>query len=524
MPRRPARPLTARLAGRVPVVLAMVAVGATAQTAPEQQAVDANAGAPGRAFTITPTFTATQTISDNANLGTGDDKKSGSVTELSPGIHVRSTGGRFVGFVDYELDGLVYSQGSSKTELLNSLNAAVLTEAIENWAYVDFKASIAQQSMSAFGTQSFDPTLQNGNRTEVASYSLSPYVQGRLGGLVDYSVRLTHAISRSDDSAGFNTTTNAVDASLAGGTALSLLDWSADVSRILTQYADGNGETQDTQAVLGLNYKVTPELKLSVNGGHESDNFNGSSIRSGAIYGGGVDWHPSEISHASASIEHRLFGNSYAISFEHRTPRTAWVVSDTRDVVTGNNQPSVGSQSAGALASLLFASITDPVQRAQAVASYLRQQGLDPNSTINFLYLSNSVSLQQNAFLSFTWMGVRDTVTLLANRSESTLLASNASGLPDSFNQSDVIRQVGFTLVGSHKLTPQSTLDLTVQQMRTTGQTADLATTVRSAFLNWSSQIGKHTFVTLGARHAEQQSTTVPYYETAVIGSLRFDF
>jgi uncharacterized protein (PEP-CTERM system associated) len=510
----------------VPVLLAMMAAGASAQTAPPQPD-DATAGAPGRSFSITPTFTASQTFSDNANLGTGDAKKSGSVTELSPGIHVRSTSGRFVGFVDYALDGLLYSEGSSKTQLLNSLNASVLAEAIENWAYVDVKAGISQQSLSAFGSQSFDPTLQNGNRTEVASYSLSPYVRGRLAGLVDYTVRLTHTSTKSDDNAsGFNTTSDSGQVAFDGGTALSLLDWSADASRVLTQYAGGGGETQDNQANLGLNYKVTPELKLSINGGYEADNFDGSTVRSGGTYGGGVDWHPSEVTHLTANIEHRLFGNSYAIGFEHRTPRTTWLLSDSRDVVTGNNQPSLGSDTVSNLLAAKYAGVTDPAQRAQLINNDLQSlfaQGLGPNSVLNFLYLSNSVAIQHTQFFSFTLNGVRDTVTFFANRSEASQLL-NASGLSDDFNKSAVIRQVGYTLVGSHKLTPQSTLDLTLQQQRTTGQSSDLATTLRSVFLNWSSQIGKHTFVTLGTRHAESRSTTVPYYETAVIGSLRLDF
>jgi uncharacterized protein (PEP-CTERM system associated) len=517
------KPLTTGLAGRMPALLVMVAAGASAQTVPDQPGNDG--GIPGRGFSITPSFTASQTITDNATLGTGDLKRSGTVTDLSPGLHVRSTGGRFTGFLDYTLDGLIYTNGLQSTQLLNSLNAAGTAEAIENFAYVDVKATVAQQAISAFGTQSFDPTLQNGNRTEVGTYSLSPYVRGVLGGTANYEIRLTRSGTKSDDrAAGFDSTTTMGQASFSGGTAFSKLNWSFDASRVITSYG-ANGQTQDTQGQVGLNYALTTDIKVSANGGYESENLTGTSFQTGATYGGGLEWHPTERTNFVGSIEHRLFGNSHVLRFEHRTPRTAFSISDTRDVVTGNGQPFAASL--GNAFDVFFQQFAsqypNPIQRQQVVLAFLQQNGISPSQALFANFLSNSVSLQHNQSVSFAWLGVRDTLTFLAARTEATQLQSLSSG-GDSFDQSTVIRQIGFSADWSHRLTPQQSVNLTLQQQRTTGLSADLGSTLRSVLVNWTNQLGPKTSVSLGARHAESRGKISPYYETALIGSLRIEF
>ena len=149
----------------------------------------------GRNFSIVPSLSLSETLTDNSRL-TSTDKQTDLVTQVTPGIRITSNGGRVKGFLDYSLTGLAYARSSSSNEFQSSLNSVVKVEAIENWAFVDATANISQQSVSAYGTRSTDSTLVNSNRTEVRTLTLSPYLTGKLASFADYDVRLTQNWTR----------------------------------------------------------------------------------------------------------------------------------------------------------------------------------------------------------------------------------------------------------------------------------------------------------------------------------------
>ena len=154
-------------------VVAVAAASVHAQTAVVPE------GAGGRGFSVVPTFALTETVTNNALLSS-NDRRSDLITQVTPGIRMNSTGGRFRGFLDYSLTGIAYARNSASNEFQNSLNSFVNLEAVENWAFVDFRANISQQVISAYGTRTADSSLINSNRTEVRTFGISPYVKGRL--------------------------------------------------------------------------------------------------------------------------------------------------------------------------------------------------------------------------------------------------------------------------------------------------------------------------------------------------------
>src|SRR5206468_11239728 len=107
----------------------------------------------GRGFSVVPGFAISETLTNNSQLAT-TDRKSDFITQVTPSIHITSTGGRLRGFLDYSLDGILYAKSTGANQLQNSLNAVLNVEAVENWAFVDARAIISQQYTSAYGTQS----------------------------------------------------------------------------------------------------------------------------------------------------------------------------------------------------------------------------------------------------------------------------------------------------------------------------------------------------------------------------------
>src|SRR5678815_3815882 len=79
------------------------------------QSTAAAEGTPGRTFSIVPTFSVTETFTDNRHLTT-NNRQSDLITQISPGLHMTSTGGRVRGFFDYSLTGLLYARDSSSNE------------------------------------------------------------------------------------------------------------------------------------------------------------------------------------------------------------------------------------------------------------------------------------------------------------------------------------------------------------------------------------------------------------------------
>ena len=120
----------------------------------------------------------------------------------------------------------------------------------------------------------------------------------------------------------------------------------------------------------------------------------------------------------TAERESRAFGNSYSMTFEHRLPSSVVRYADRRDASTGQSLQG----SPGTNYDLLFnqfASIQpDPAKRAQQVNEFLTSNGISPTAPIAGSALPSAALDQRQQELSFAWLGLRDTVTLSAARSE----------------------------------------------------------------------------------------------------------
>ncbi|MDO8263027.1 MAG: TIGR03016 family PEP-CTERM system-associated outer membrane protein, partial [Gallionella sp.] len=427
-------------------------------------------------------------------------------------------------YFDYSLSEVVYAQNTSPNRSQfnnqNALNTFGTLEAIDNWAFVDFNGSISQQAVSAFGTQSIDNTAINANRTEVANYRLSPYLRGRVGDMASYEARYSRSVTSSDAAAGFGVTAADRTVKVSGDTAFRNLGWSADLSRQSVDYSTGR-PTEVDRGSLGLSYTITPQLNVFVNAGREANNYTSRDKQSSGTSGFGGNWSPSEMTRLSASSNRRSFGDAHSLSFEHRTARTAWKFSDSRDVSVTPSQTGLASR--GSIYDILysqFASLEpDPVARAQLVNAFLRSNGISPNAVVVSSFLTSAVSLQRRQDLSFALLGVRDTVTFVATRSEGSRLDTVSTGV-DDFNTSSLIRQRGLSVNYTHRLTPEYSLGVLVSQQKISGESSAQDTTMRFFNVNVTGRVGKQATVSVGVRHIVSSSSTAPYSETAVIGNL----
>ena len=513
--------------------LSYAQLGQSLSSAAPEPVAGMDAGAQGEAIaekrflSLVPRLTVDGLWTNNIRLQSSADSASDFVTTVTPGLRFLADGDRLKASVDYSLSRLFHARNQSLDRNQNMLSARGAYEMAENFAFVDFSANIAQQTISAFGPRSDNNTAFNANRTEVATYSLSPYVRGQFGDWASYQARYNRVSSRSKSAsaAASDYDMNELSAMLNGGSQQRAFSWSLDVNRQSLDYSNGRSFESDRIRAF-LTYPFTPQLSLSLIPGWESNNYASQDKESRTTIGARANWSVSDRTQLSALLEQRFFGRAYSFSFEHRTPRTAWRASASRDASVTPNQ--VGSASLGPLYDLLFLQFSsiepDPVRRAQLVQAYLLANGLNGNTNVDLGFLTSAVSLVQRQDLSFTLLGRRDTLTFLLSQSENSRLLQSVGGLDDLGN-SMFVRQRGFSVVYSHRLTPSSTLNVLASQIRSSGDaTSGLSSTLKSLNVSVSTKLGQHTSATVGVRRAISDNTLSSYTESAVRGGVTVQF
>jgi len=157
------------------------------------------------------------------------------------------------------------------------------------------------------------------------------------------------------------------------------------------------------------------------------------------------------------------------------------------------------------------------------VNSFLQTNGISPSAPVIAGYLTSAVLLQRRQDASFALLGVRDTLTFLASRSNSRRL-DTLTGATDDLLSSSVIIQQGLSVSYAHRLTPQTALNAIASQQRTIGSSTQPETNLRTISVNLTSRIGSQSTATFGARRSVFDSPSVPYTESALTGSLTVQF
>lgn len=473
-------------------------------------------------FSIAPSFSVTQTFTDNRLLSR-DDRQYELITQISPGLHINRNFGRIKGKLDYSLNTNIYAGDTGSNNFQNSLNAALHVEAIENRAFIDASALISQQSISAFGVQSPDPALRTSNQSEVSSYNISPYVRGFIPGVLNYQARGNYSIARGGSFGAANSTVSGVSANISSDRSLARLGWTARVSREVVDFDRGR-RTESDQINGGLTFAVNPELMFSLTGGREANNYLFSERTSSSIWGYAINWRPNERTRFGLEGERRFFGNSHSLVVEYRTPRTVWNYMDSRNISTGSPSDARVGVTVHDLLFAQFASIApDPVQREMLVNAFLLSNGINPGALATGGFLTSAVSLQRRQALSFAMTGLRETLIVSAFKTESSALDSLAPRT-DDLSGGGLIRQHGVSVNVAHRLTLDSALNFAISQLKSSATVGARTSDQRSLSASWTGRLGSRMNLALTARHVIFDSAATSYNESALTAGLTFQF
>ncbi len=484
--------------------------------------------------TVTPSFSLSETYTDNVNLRGDATKRSSFVTEAVPGLDVLAKSARVdfaakarLYYFDYSEDNVPGVRSSQ-----HQYDASGRINVVDQLFYVEASAESSARSITAFGPLIEDA---NGNRysdenqTDVKSWRISPYLTHRFGNFASGILRYTHDSVDTGVSSTFgDSTADGVSLDVVSGPGFRNVGWNLRLAR---QDVDNErfGDTSSQNALAGLNYRVGPTLALTATAGYDKYDYQALGGRtSGASWSGGFAWTPSPRTSLQMSVGRHYLGNTGSLAALHRSRHSVWKLGYSDAVTTSRSQFTLPAaiDTASMLDSLFSASIPDPVLRRQAVEGYIRAAGLPPTLADSINYLTNRYMRQKllQASSAFNWR--HSSAVLSAYASERTALSSSESdsGLLGSQLRAlnDSVRQYGVTAAYNYRLSARSSALASLSATRARSLDTDLESKQNSLRLGLTHRFGRSVRGSVELRRivGDSDVTRRDYTENAVAATL----
>ena len=296
-------------------------------------------------WSIVPGLTIRETFTDNVFL-TPSREKADLVTEISPRIRIYANQRRLSFLLDYTLQNLIYAGNNDQTTYFHQLFSAGSAELSKQLLFLDASASITQQNLTTTGRGAFtnfgsgtflggvgDNVNITGERQDVLTYSLSPYLVHSFSDIADVKLRFSYDEVRA--LSGQNTTSQATAtdshsmnyfATVNSGSRFNRSPWSLAYSRREVNNNNNNNTDTTFEEVLGtLRLVYTPKLSLLGDVGYQRNQFRSAQgTRDDIIWDIGARWAPSARTKLEATYGQRFFGDRYSLDFTHQRRRLTW--------------------------------------------------------------------------------------------------------------------------------------------------------------------------------------------------------
>jgi uncharacterized protein (PEP-CTERM system associated) len=478
---------------------------------------------------VEPSLTTRMIVTDNINYS-ATKPKSDQLIEVNPTISVRRTSPRLQFIGEYTPRYFHYAEDTFPSRLSHAFNLNGRLEVIDDFFFLDAKAISSEQNRSVFNAVPTDNASAANQLNRTRTYSLTPSVRGsvRLGDVALWSSSLNSVRSESSGTQG------AISSDTFTGALVSTpakIGWRVDVSSVSTN-SDRGGDTQRDRITGGLVFRPDSTLSLTARYGYENSDFPGAPKNNNSkdTYGGSIQWAPTPRTSLNADIDKHPYATTSTLNATHRLPRLVFNVSQSRSLT---NRAQQALQPTGVFdlfdgLSLMepFASIADPVQREQAMSTYLRDNGLTRYVTGLSSILTDREFLQTRSQVSATYTGVRNTVSLSVFQTNSDSGVGSAGGVAgDDFSLSRAIRQRGWNATYAYRLSALSSLSLNLSTSRSSGRLgASLSSDRDTINATWTTKLGARTSGSIGFRMTRATVREGDVDENALIATLTTRF
>lgn len=491
---------------------------------------------------ITPSLDLKETYTDNVRLAPPGLEKNEFITQINPGISLTGNGSHLKFNANYVMQNLIYAKESSQNTMNHLLNASANAELVDNLLFLDGRASISQQNISLLGPQSSDNVNITGNRTEVQTYSVSPYLRHSFSNYASTEIRYTHDEVSTGGSGMLNSQADRIQLGLNSGSAFKTLGWGLNYSTGTTRYGNTANTTTpalDTEVLTGnLSYPITPKFRLTATGGYEKNNYISTGPKpDGSFWSAGFSWAPSAMTSIDGSAGRRYFGDTYSLAASHRTRLTAWNLSYSEDITSTRSQFLIPStiDTASFLDPILAAiypgyAAANPVLRQQLAENYVKIKGYPTSLAESTNYLTNRLFLQKRLQASVAVTGAKNTLVLslfhatrdaqTSQTLDSTLFGSSALALSDS------TKQVGGSAFWNWQIGPRTSTNLSVGYTRNNYPSLGRTDNDKTIRFSLTRQLQPKLNGSIELRHIQRDSSQSggDYSENALIAYLSMRF
>jgi len=470
---------------------------------------------------LTPSVSVRESYTNNANLAPSGQAQSSFVTSASAAVGVTGNGARAQLNGTAAVQGVLYAGDYSVNNSSNSFfvqaNLLGSVEAIEKFFFVEGAVSVSQQYLSPFAAQPAGNIGVTDNRYTSVGFRLSPYIKGVFAGGTTYLLRYDVIWSNVGNAQNLSGSTSSYAQRWTGriDSPIRTFGWSIDAIANSTEFT--NQQAVTNEIVRGyLKYRPDPQVLLYGIGGYEWNNYYVTQS-SDIVYGVGGEWRPTERTDVRGNWQHRFFGAEYLAAVTHRNPYTAFNVNASQNISTYPQQL-FAAPAGGDVAALVNAAFTtripDPVQRAEAVQSFLQSSGLPGTlqSPLNFYVQQVFLYEQQSA--TFTLLGVRNsTAFTLYNRKQEVISGGTGVALPAPFGALNNNTQRGASIAFSHRLTPVTDLTATATRYQTIATAPFSGTSTTNTFLLTATRkLSPRTDAFTGVTYSDFNSDVAPDY------------
>lgn len=468
------------------------------------------------------------TYSDNVALSARGNEVKDTSYEIVPSVNYSRKDGRVEITADYSLDHVFHSNDRAGSRNVNTLNSVAKLEPVDNIFYVDANAQISQQSISALSAQTASNAALTSNRTNVTTFSLSPYFKGVFGQGNQFEFRYRYGDTFSDSNVNdTGSISRALSGVIRGGSLQSR--WSLSMQRSETlatgnavnRTKDGSRLSMDEYIQGNLTWMLDNQVSLGTNLGYQHTKNYSTGLPYDLIYGLDVNWKPTTQTVLSMSANHRATGPAYNYSVSHKTGWTAWNLTWDRSVTTNQTLLLASNPVYDLFSDLVNRLYSDPAQQK----AMLKLLGVPQGYVADIGLMSNQMIMQNSFKGSVAMVGVRNTVTLNVGRSSNNSITS--FGGQDDFNQYSLVRQNSWGLTWNLLVSPVTRFTVSYNRLRNEGVSGNGVTTLRQGTLTSeiSSQFSPKMTGSIALRnYFSDGGQTGLVRENAVIGTVGYRF
>lgn len=288
-------------------------------------------------WSVSRQLTTRGTYTDNLNLDATDatDAKSGFFVDLAPGLVVTGTGRRLNLNLAYSPQLIHYLSSSDNDELNHRLQANAQSELYRDHLFLDLSATARQELIDPLGPSGGDATSPTGNLQTTYTYSISPSYKNRFGRQAVLNVSVAHDgvlySEQGDDSPGFSS-----QIGLSSGPAFGALNWGISAQNERLEFEE-SAATSFGNVDGSLGYRFNGRWRIDTSAGYENNDYSSLNETSGANLQASGTWTPTRRTSFKLGIGQRYFGWTPTLDFSHRSKRSVWTASYTRDVSSARN-------------------------------------------------------------------------------------------------------------------------------------------------------------------------------------------